>query len=275
MATRIQALIIDPQTDFCDGPANGALPVPGAWADMQRLAAMIDRLGHKIDDINVTLDSHHTVDIAHPAWWVDSNGRNPQPFTLITSADIAAGVWTTRNPAWRQRSLDYTKALEATGKYLLFIWPEHCLIGSLGHAVQADLFGALRRWESREFAVVNYVPKGSNPFTEHYSAVAAEVPDPQDPTTMLNAALIDSLRNSDIILIAGEALSHCVRATVTDIANNIGEEHIRKFVLLEDATSSVAAVPGGPDFPAIGRAFVEDMKKRGMQVSTTVDFLRS
>ena len=273
MTTKIRLLIIDPQMDFCDGPANGALAVTGAYDDMTRLARMIERLGSKIDDIDVTLDSHRTIDIAHPAWWVNSQGQAPNPFTMITSADVEAGVWTPRNPAWRQRSLDYVRKLEANGKYLLFIWPTHCLIGSQGHAVQTELFASLRRWEEREFAMVNYVTKGTNPFTEHYSAVQAEVPDSADPSTLLNSDLIEALRDSDVILIAGEALSHCVKSTVTDIADNIGDEHIRKFVFLSDCSSSVGAVPGGPDFPAIGQAFVADMVKRGMKVYTSTSFL--
>jgi len=267
----IRLLVIDPQNDFCDGPANGTLPVPGAYEDMKRLAVMVDRLGSKIDDISVTLDSHRTIDIAHPAWWIGKDGNNPQPFTLITAADVESGKWNPRNPAWRKRSLDYVRELEANGKYVLVIWPEHCLIGSPGHAVHPELFKALQRWEKREFGMVNFVTKGSNPFTEHYSAVAAEVPDPQDPSTMLNVDLIDTLRDSDAILIAGEALSHCVKATLTDIADNIGPEHVRKFVLIEDCSSPVPAVPGGPDFPALGAAFVSDMKARGMQVARSTD----
>jgi len=273
MPAKIRLLVIDPQVDFCDGPAAGALPVPGAWDDMERLAAMVARLGSRIDDIDVTLDSHRTIDIAHPAWWVDAKGANPPPFTMISSADVSAGAWMPRNPAWRARSLDYVRRLEAAGKYVLLIWPPHCLIGSPGHAVQPTLFAALRRWEEREFGMVNFVTKGSNPFTEHYSAVAAEVPDPEDPSTLLNADLIDALRGSDVVLIAGEALSHCLKSTVTDIADNIGPEHVRKFVLLTDCTSPVPAVPGGPDFPELGRRFVADMQARGMQVSTSTTFL--
>lgn len=273
MATKIRLLVIDPQVDFCDGPANGALPVPGAYADMSRLAAMLDRLGGKIDDVDVTLDSHRTIDIAHPAWWVDSKGANPAPFTLIAAADVAAGVWTPRNPAWRQRSLDYVRQLEANGKYALIIWPPHCLIGSPGHAVHPELFAAMKRWEEREFGMVNFVTKGSNPFTEHYSAVAAEVPDPEDPSTLLNGDLIDALRDSDVILIAGEALSHCVKSTVEDIASNIGPEHVKKFVFLTDCSSPVPAVPGGPDFPAIGQQFIADMVARGMKLATSTGFL--
>ena len=275
MPTKVRLLVIDPQVDFCDGPANGALAVPGAWADMERLAAMIDRLGPRIDDIDVTLDSHHTIDIAHPGWWVDRQGANPRPFTLITAADVQAGVWSPRNPGWRQRSLDYVRELEANGKYTLLVWPPHCLIGSPGHAVHPGLFEALRRWEEREFGMVNFVMKGSNPFTEHYSAVAAEVPDPSDPSTMLNTGLIDTLRGSDVVLIAGEALSHCVKSTVEDIADSVGDAHVRKFVFLRDCSSPVPMVSNGPDFPALGAAFVRGMQARGMSVSTSTECLAS
>jgi len=273
MPAKIRLLIIDPQMDFCDGPSPGALPVPGAWDDMRRLAALVDRLGPRIDDIDVTLDSHRTIDIAHPAWWIDGKGANPAPFTIVTAAAVEAGVWTTRNPAWRAASLEYLRKLEASGKYPHTIWPPHCLIGSPGHAVQPDLCAALRRWEEREFGMVNFVTKGSNPWTEHFSAVAAEVPDPNDPTTMLNADLIDALRDSDMVVIAGEALSHCVKSTVLDIADNIGDGHVRKFVFLTDCSSPVPAVPNGPDFPALGRAFVADMQRRGMRLATSADLL--
>jgi nicotinamidase-related amidase len=270
---KIRLLVIDPQTDFLDGPANGALPVPGAWDDMSRLAVMVDRLGRKIDDIDVTLDSHHAVDIAHPPFWVNSTGTNPTPFTMITRSDVENGIWTPRSPNLRARALDYVRQLEANGKYVLVIWPTHCLIGTPGHAVHPELFAAMRRWEEREFALVNYVTKGSNPFTEHYSAVAAEVPDPNDPTTMMNAELINSLRDSDVILIAGEAKSHCLKSTVQDIADQIGAEHVRKFVLLTDCTSPIPAMPGGPDFPAITEAWVASMQARGMNLSTSTTFL--
>lgn len=273
MDSRIRLLIIDPQMDFCDGPADGALPVPGAYADMIRLAAMIDRLGSRIGQMDVTLDSHRSVDIAHPTWWVDGQGANPPCFTIISAQDVDEGVWIARNPAWRQRSVDYVRQLEANGKYALVIWPPHCLIGSPGHAVHPELFAALKRWEEREFGRVNFVTKGANPFTEHYSAVAAEVPDPTDPLTLRNDGLLDGLKDCDILLIAGEALSHCVKSTVTDIADNLGAEHVGKFVLLTDCTSPVPAVPNGPDFPAAGRAFIAQMQARGMQIATSTDFL--
>ena len=80
--------------------------------------------------------------------------------------------------------------------------------------------------------MINLVTKGSNFWTEHYSAVMADVPDPSDPHTMLNTSFINTLKEADIIALSGEAKSHCLANTVRDIANNFGEENISKLVLL-------------------------------------------
>lgn len=262
---KVELLVIDPQNDFCH--PDGALYVPGAEYDMGRLATMVLRLKDKLDDIHVTLDSHHFVDIGHPIFWVNSDGGHPDPFTIITVDDIKNGVWRTTNPQFQERAIEYTNQLEANGRYPLCVWPVHCMIGSWGYIVDDQLFRALLHWE-KDFAMVDYVTKGSNFWTEHYSAVQADVPDPQDPDTQLNMKLIRTLEQADIIVLAGEARSHCLANTVIDIANNFGEENIKKMVLLEDATSDV------PGFENLGEDFVRDMKARGMQTSTTEEFLK-
>jgi nicotinamidase-related amidase len=269
----IQLLIIDPQNDFMDMP-QAALPVPGAVGDMQRVAKLIDRVGKKFTDIHVTLDSHRLLDIAHPAWWVDQRGNNPAPFTIISVDDVANSIWLPRNPRFKERSLAYVKALAQGGKYPLCIWPPHCLIGTWGHNVQEDLNLALQRWSEKEFAMVDYVTKGSNPWTEHYGALMAEVPDPEDPTTMINRDFLEMLEAADIVVVAGEALSHCEKETVSQIADNIGEEHIKKFIILTDCSSPVSAVPNGPDFPAIANAWLVEMERKGMRLMTSEEFLR-
>jgi len=263
---KVHLVIIDPQFDFCS--PQGSLFVKGADADVKRLAAMIDRLGGKLDDIHVTLDSHHYIDIAHPSFWVDGNGKHPAPFTIISVLDVESGKYTTTNPAFLPRALEYVRALAKNGRYPLCIWPPHCLIGSTGYQVDGDLFQSLVKWEENCFAMVNYVTKGSNFWTEHYSAGMADVPDPTDPGTMLNTAFIGTLQESDIIALSGEARSHCLANTVTDIANNFWEDNIKKFVLLEDCTSDV----GG--FEYMGKEFVKAMMARGMKISNSKDFLK-
>lgn len=268
---KIHLLVIDPQNDFMD-QAHSALPVAGANDDMKRLATFISQYGKKFADIHVTLDSHQVVDIAHPVWWINSKGQTPAPYTLITADDIEAGIWTPRDPAVRQRSLEYARSLEKTGKFLLFIWPPHCLIGTWGHSVQEDLMKSLLDWQATQYAMVDFVTKGTNPYTEHYGGLLAEVPDPQDPSTQLNTHLLQTLQEADIILIAGEALSHCVKETLNQIADNIGPEHVKKIKILTDCTSPVPAVHGGPDFPAIAAQWLKDMQKKGVQLTTTTSF---
>jgi len=267
----IHLLIIDPQNDFCH--KDGSLFVPGATEDMERVAAMINRLKGKIDDIHVTLDSHRKVDIAHPIWWKDGDGNHPDPFTMITASDVADGVWTTTQPGFLKRSLEYLRSLETTGRYSHVIWPEHCLIGDEGHNVLPVLAEALHEWEER-FALVDFVTKGSNIWTEHFSAVQAEVPDPQDPTTQVNTRLIETLEEADVVLLAGEARSHCVANTVRDIANNFDPASIAKLVLLTDAMSDVPDPPGTTLFTDLGTSLITDLTAMGAQTSITTDYLR-
>jgi nicotinamidase-related amidase len=261
----IHLLVIDPQNDFCS--PTGSLYVTGADKDMDRLASMVHRLSPKLEDIHVTLDSHRKIDISHPIWWKDSSGAHPAPFTIIKKDDLKNGIWATTKPGMYARTLAYLEQLEATQRYPHCIWPEHCIIGDEGHNIWPALATAIHEWEDR-FAVPDFITKGSNPWTEHFSGVRAEVPDPEDPSTHINTGLIQTLEEADIILLAGEALSHCLANTVRDIAANFSDSrYIEKMVLLTDASSSVTG------FEQYGIDFVNEMTAKGMQISTTVDSL--
>lgn len=259
----LHLLIVDAQQDFCDGPCQGALAIPGAYDDMSRVARMVKRLASRIDVIHATLDAHHTVDISHPAWWRDAAGNPPPPFTIVTAKDIDSGVWTPREPARRERSLRYVRQLEVQGNYPLCIWPPHCLIGSTGMSLHPELFTALTDWEASRLSQVDYVIKSNNPWTEHYSAVRAEVADPEDARTLPNIDLLQALDRAETVLIAGEALSHCVRATVGDIVRVLGTDCLKRFVFLTDASTNV------PGFETYGEAFLAEMRAKGMQTATT------
>lgn len=299
---KVDLFIVDPQNDFMgmdDGTSlvetviagdfvasdrkvrdfgpflrAATLPVKGGVSDMRRLAKLVDRIGPKLNDIHVTLDSHQVVDVAHPGMWVDGNGKAPGPFTMISPDDIRNGIWRPRNPGHYQRLLAYTEALQASpNQYPLIIWPEHCIIGTWGHAVESTLMGALTRWARKEVANIDWIVKGTNPFTEHYGGFVAEVPDPNDQSTQLRMEVLQMLQNADEIYFAGEASSHCVRATVMQLVDNIGGEHVKKVKLITDCMSPVPAAPGTPDFPAIAQAFFSDMKARGMELVTADDVL--
>ena len=112
--------------------------------------------------------------------------------------------------------------------------------------------------------------KGLNPWTEHYSALQAEVPDADDPDTGLNRALIARLDGPGRLLIAGEAGSHCVRATVEHLLEHLPDatpERLARITLLTDAISPVAG------FEAHQADFFADMARRGVRLATCAEVL--
>jgi hypothetical protein len=112
MAKKKEILLgIDPQIDFCQ--PTGSLYVPGADKDMERLGVFIKKKGRSLSQIGMTLDSHHVIDVGHPAMWVDSRGNYPAPFTIITNADLQNGVYRCRFPNLQTWFLDYTAQLIA------------------------------------------------------------------------------------------------------------------------------------------------------------------
>lgn len=301
MPRRIHLIVIDPQRSFCEVIEdslqhvlhNGELCVPGAWDDMNvRLPALITRLGRKLDDCSVTMDSHQRLHIAHGRWYRNRQGQSPAPFTLmredsgriINYSFDAQGVrhdigeFTTFVPNALSWTLHYLKQLVIRQRYLHVIWPEHCLIGTTGHNVVPALREALLGWETLVNQTTNFVTKGSNPCVEHFSAVQAEVPFDgdkdmglkSDPGTQINADFITAVMEADEILLTGEAGSHCLANTVFDMADFFGagtNDFTQKLVLLTDATSPV------PGYEKLQADFISKMIARGMKLTTTVDYL--
>jgi nicotinamidase/pyrazinamidase len=260
---KICLFVIDPQRDFLEG---GNLAVKGATRDMDNLTKLVKNHGRDLDGIEITLDSHYPVHIAHTRSWVDAFGNHPTPFTDILDEAVDEGKWKAFNPGFQKRYKAYTAALKANGRYVLKMWPDHCIIGSDGQKIYPPLYDVIYEWESTQYGIATRTTKGSNPFTEHYSAVKADVEDPKDVSTRLNERIIRTLKKYDIILIAGEALSHCVANTIMDVANEFSTDQIKKFVLLEDATSSVETCE------KMGEDFVNAMVKKGMRLSKTTNF---
>ena len=275
MTALIQLLVIDPHNDFCDlpedwcpshpvaGTLRPSLPVAGAHADMQRLAQWIRREGEWLNAITVTLDSHQRYDIAHPAFWQRGDGQDVAPFTAITAAQVRAAEFLPRSAGAMARTLDYLDALEAQSRYTLMVWPVHCEVGSWGHGIHAEVLAACGHWQRQRQRAVHHVFKGLNPWTEHYSALQAEVPDPADAATQLDTALLARLQQAEVLVIAGEASSHCVRSTVEHLAQHLRQP--QRMVLMHDAMSPV------PGFEAAHHDFLAAMQARGLRLASSHD----
>ena len=248
-------LIIDPQNDFSH--PNGSLYVPGAKEDCGRLAEFIEKNSDKINSIHITLDSHPSYHIAHPYFWVDENGNNPAPYTIITHLDYVKGLYKPVDSNLDKKVEEYILSLENRGKYNLCIWPPHCLTATWGYSVEDQIWNAVHKWELSKLGTnVDYIQKASNPLTEHYSAIQAEVPDPNDVSTRTNFTFIDKLKEYEHIIIAGEALSHCVANTIRDLSVYIPAY---RMIVLTDCTSNVAG------FEQIGNDFINEFRAKGVQ----------
>ncbi len=262
MDKNIHLLIIDPQIDFC--MPEGSLYVDGAEKDMERLVKFINKNIDNISRITVTLDNHKNYHIANPIFWVDKDGNHPNPFTIITSNDVDTGKWQATNQVHKMLANNYVKTLEKKGRYQLCIWPYHCIIGTKGNNIFPSLAEIIRVYETEFNGTVEYIGKGSNSLTEHYSALFADMPIPDDISTQINKSFLVSIAESESIYVAGEALSHCVANTIYDIGVCLHHD-LSKFTLLQDATSSVKG------FEHLTDNFIVTAKKMGLKFAYTTD----
>ena len=262
---RIALVVVDMQNTFCSPGFELFVPGrsgTGALDDSRRLCEFVYRNMDALTQIVATLDTHRALQIFHRVLLVDAEGRHPEPFTLVTAAEVESGRWRINPTAAAGLGLDpdyaeqhlryYTRTLEEGGKYNLTIWPFHAMLGGVGHALVSAVEEALFFHSIGRQAPLDFQPKGDNPLTEHYSMLGPEVEYDLEgePLGKRNQPLIERLLQYDAVVIAGEAKSHCVAWTIEDLLSdpNVQERGLEeKVYLLEDCTSSVV-VPGSVDY---------------------------
>lgn len=275
---RIAAFGIDCQIGFSSPGAS--LFVPGAVEDTQRTIEWLYRNLDKITQVAFSLDTHRVFQIFHPAWWIDDHGKHPAPFTTITTSDVKSGKW--KAVAHPAECLEYVKQLEASGKYVLTIWPYHTLLGGVSHALvpslmEAAMFHSLVRQNQTHFET-----KGTHAMTENYSVLAPEVRELGGKSVgTFNAAFFKMLMEFDRVYVFGQAKSHCVLSTLKDMQEHIAQTDpklMEKVWILEDATSPVPAPPLDPlppalDFPKVADKAFEELKAAGMHIVKTSEVI--
>jgi nicotinamidase/pyrazinamidase len=258
-------LVIDPQNDFCD-VQGAALPVPGAGADLSRVSELIARASRHLTDIVVTLDSHASVSIERTTFWKQGDGAPVAPFTEITEQAVRDGRYVPREASRLPEVLIYLHDLEAGGRYRLMVWPVHCVLGTWGHNIHPALAQQIAAWEERNQRSALKVLKGLNPMTEQYSAVRAEVPRQDDPLTRTNSVLVSRAKpGNGLLLVAGEASSHCVAATLTDLLETMTAEERSRVVILRDGMSPV------PGFESAAEGFFTRAGAQGVKLMTCAE----
>lgn len=246
---RVLFLGIDIQQDFME---NGALGVPGACKDVERITQFIYNNMDKISNIAVSIDTHTPHQIFHPCWWIDENGNYPEPYTLITLADLDSGKWkAVINPI---ASRDYIEHLEQDRKKTLCIWPYHCIQGTTGNALENQFANMVYFHSVAKKAVVQRLVKGQDPLSEMYGVIRPEY----DTKGFINLEFLNKLEKFDKIIIAGEAKSHCVLESIKQIVEYYKSrpEITKKIYILEDCMSSI------PGFETITEQAFLEFKQR-------------
>ncbi len=286
---RICLVIVDCQNTFCIPGFElfvGGRSGVGAVDDNVRLCEFIYRNLGLISEIVPTMDTHTAVQIFHPIFWINETGEHPKPHTVISLEDVEKGVWKA-NPVvafgatggdmrrLQRHAVHYVRTLSKRGKYPLMVWPYHAMLGGIGHALvsaveEALFFHCVARTSQTRLEI-----KGDHPLTEHYSVLHPEVREGADgrPIVERDTGLVTRLLEFDLVVIAGQAKSHCVAWTIDDLLTEVRARNpqlVEKVYLLEDCTSPVV-VPGVVDFTEEADAAFRRFGDAGMHVVRSTD----
>ena len=289
-STKTWLMLIDVQNTFCIPEFElyvGGRSGHGAVEDNARLCEFIYRNLGNITQITATMDTHMAMQVFHAIFFVDKEGKHPAPYTDIHVSELRNNTWIF-NPALapqfdiapeygQQMMIHYGEKLQKSGKYALTIWPYHAMLGGIGHALVPAVEEALFFHAIARMAQTDIVTKGDTPFTENYSVIGPEVlTGPMDELLgKHDQRFIQQLEECDRLIIAGQAKSHCVAWTVSDLLEDIALtdlELAKKVYLLEDCTSPVV-VPGVVDHTDAADAAYERFAKAGMQVVKSTDLI--
>jgi nicotinamidase-related amidase len=149
------------------------------------------------------------------------------------------------------------------------------MLGGIGHALVAIIEEAIFFHTMARNSESGIEIKGGNPLTENYSVLSPEVLDTFNGTAIAqrNANFIQKLLDYDMLIIGGQAKSHCVAWSIDDLLTDIMAKDpslAKKVYLLEDCTSPVV-IPGIVDFTDQANQTFERFRNAGMHLVKSTD----
>lgn len=274
---RVAMMIIDMQIDFCH--KHGTLYVPGAEDDIRRLIQFILREIEKLTSIFASLDSHLLFQIFYRSWWQLMSRQKPETFTEIykdapankhaLAKSISDGdIQPTIDPLW---SIEYVETLMKQANKPLCIWPYHTMLGTPGQALDPVLYEILAFHSFARKSQLNFLQKGQIPQTEMYGILSPEVKIPKHKLGGFNVDFLTMLMKFDKVLVAGQAKSHCVLASLYQIYEYFKNDRdtLSKIYILEDCMSSVQHPV--IDFEKIARDVFDLFRNSGINIVKSVD----
>lgn len=291
---RVLLLLIDVQRDFChkEGPLfvagrNG----DGAIEDNFRLVSFLYQELSHITSIAATLDTHLPFQIFTPSFWFDQYGKQLLPHDQINEEmhvvrngmvtelvahvnpplgyEVSGGAV---DPHWlEEHARYYCRELVSRNKPMLYIWPEHCQEGTIGHGLVGSVQEAMMFHSFVRSTNYKLVKKGDNPLTECYSVFGPEIMDSFDhiPIDQKNIKLLEYAASFDSVIVAGQAFSHCVRSSVDDLIAYMKSKHPQRvggIRILTDCMSPVVVPEALVDTTDVCTAASKRWQEEGVQL---------
>ncbi|HMO17841.1 MAG TPA: hypothetical protein PKA63_06900 [Oligoflexia bacterium] len=283
--------------DYADtfGHSDAELQVPGAVEDSYRFSSFLMRNLKVITDTMLTFDSHFVPHVFHtPMWKEKGTGSYPPPFTAITVDNYQefepsdyAPYWVGKDRRYLEQYLAYYVAKLAEPRVFsingenrdrprdpLILWPLHAQMGSQGYTLFPEVEEAVMFHQFARGGRMVAQVKGLDKLTEAYSPFGSEVTVDfnGDPVGRDSEKIIHMILTYDVVIIGGEAASHCVRAGIYDILGRIllkDRSLAKKIYLLKDCMSAV------PGFEAQATEALQDFKDAGMNAVASTDPIES
>lgn len=270
---------------------SGRLSVPGAILDTMRGIEFDIRNMQYISAHALSIDTHgiepsvfdtaryvarydYTFPVNNPddpdeVPYTVRRGEHPRDYTAVTAEMIwhkeknANGLW------WpvldQDENFDYGQKLKEKRGTPIVTWPRHCTRFTPGQSIDQAVWACivlhalLRRIEPLIFM------KGLTRKSEYYGILGPEVIIAGDTNAQMNLPGLQLYTQFDIIIIDGQAGSHCVLRTVQQLFEYIMEkapDQISKLIVVKDGVSCI------PGYETETEAAYIEMEKRGLRRMT-------
>jgi nicotinamidase-related amidase len=244
---RVGLLLIDVENTFCI--PGFELFVNGSVANNCNLIPWMYQHCGLIDTIFASQDAHPLFHIGHESFWTDLVGDHPAVGTEISFEDISSGRW----------GPDPNLAVPMIAPSPGTVWPYHAM--GIGQAMVSSVEEACIWQQAARISPMVTWRKGEDFFFEEYSVLGGN-----------NEVRCQQLADLDVLVVAGQAKSHCVRWTLQDLVDYEVErgmtERVSRIYVLQDCTSSVV-IPGIADFTADADAAFAEFQEFGVNLVET------
>ncbi len=222
-------LLVNYQNDFF---RNDLFDIASVKNDAKNILSFIYNNLGKISRIIPSLDAHIAQQIYHQCWWVDKDGKHPEPYTIITAKDISKRIWIPLIGSFRD-NLQYVKEMEKEEGRPLCIYPYYTISGTEGSSLEGEISKMVYFHSAVRNSINNVIWNGLDFYTQAFGYINPEY----RTQNVLNAQLLLSVEKYNEIFIAGESILD----TLKMIARYY--EYYKyvtmKITILTDCTSSI------------------------------------